>query len=139
MAKVSKAEPKILLVEDHPDLVEMYRFVFERRVKAKLFVAGDKASGLMDAKKVKPDLLLLDIIIPESKTTGFEPIARYGFQLLEQIRGDKDLKDVKVIVLTNLESPEDRARAEELGAIDYIIKAHTLPYEVAALVNKALK
>ncbi|MBU1167552.1 response regulator [Patescibacteria group bacterium] len=139
MATSKQKNKRILLVEDHPDIVAMYKVIFEIKVKAELSVAEDKESGLKMLKDKKPDLLLLDIVIPEKKTHGLQPTARHGFELLKELRQDKDGKDIPVIVLTNLESTRDRREAQDYGAVDYIVKSRTLPNEVADRVNEALE
>lgn len=129
---------KVLLIEDHPDIVSMYKVIFDTKIKADFLVATDMTSGMKMINEERPDLVLLDIIIPETEGKEFKPTSRHGFQLLQLVRKDESLKDIKVIVLTNLESTPDRERAESLGALDYVVKSHTLPNQVAEKVNKIL-
>ena len=62
-----------------------------------------------------------------------------GFQVLEKLKADESLKDVPVILLTNLSQKEDVDRGLKLGAVDYLIKAHFMPSEVTAKIKKHLK
>lgn len=118
----------ILLVEDDSFLAEMYATKFTvEGFKVALATDGDK--GVKLAKKEKPDIILLDILLPKMD----------GFQVLEKLKADESLKDVPVILLTNLSQKEDVDRGLKLGAVDYLIKAHFMPSEVTAKIKKHLK
>ena len=130
-------DAKILLVEDHPDIVEMYIFAFKKMAGVELHLAHDKLSALEQAKKVRPDLILLDLIIPERD--DIHANSRYGFDVLQALRKDAKLKNVPVIVLTNLDSPDDRKRSAELQALDYIVKAEVIPTKIVERAARALK
>lgn len=129
---------KILLIEDHPDLVSMYEFAFKKIPDAELFTAVDSIQGMEQAKKIAPDVILLDIIIPESSTSSFRPELRMGWNLLADLRKDPKLKKTKVIALTNLDSQGDRDTAKKLGCLEYIVKANTLPKDVVLAVKRYL-
>ncbi|MBU1118360.1 response regulator [Patescibacteria group bacterium] len=133
MTKNTKKKPTILLIEDHPDIVAMYRVAFETKLKDTLQVAMDKEEGLEKIHEIKPDLVLLDLIIPEAKGEGVKPISRHGFELLKELRKNPETKKTKVIVLTNIESTQDRKEAKRLGTLEYVVKSHTLPHEVVEL------
>ncbi len=90
--------------------------------------ALDGEAGLRLAKSEKPDLILLDLILPKL----------HGLDLLEKIRQDKETKDIPVIILTNLENVGEVERALELGATTYLVKANYSLEEVVAKVKKAL-
>lgn len=122
--------PVILLIEDHPDITEMYKVAFKKRANLEIHTAIDKNTGLNLARRLHPDLILLDIIIPEKDNIGFHADARYGFEVLEEVRRDPQIHATKVLVLTNLDSPRDRAKARKLGALEYIVKASVMPFEV---------
>ena len=64
---------------------------------------------------------------------------RVGFELLAKLKKNPKTKNIPVIVLTNLDSPEDRAKAKKLGSEEYLIKANFLPKEVVDQVSKILK
>ena len=75
-----------------------------------------------------PDLLLLDIVLPKKD----------GFEILRDIRREPTLKDLPVLLLTNLGQKPDVEKGLDLGADDYIIKAHFTPSEVVEKIEKAL-
>lgn len=91
--------------------------------------ADNGAKGLKMAKEEKPDIVLLDIIMPKMD----------GFATLKGIRKDANIKDVPVILLTNLGQEEDIKKGKELGADDYYIKANHTPTEVVDKVEDLLK
>jgi len=90
--------------------------------------ALDGEEGLRLAKSEKPDLILLDLILPKL----------HGLDLLEAIRKDKNIKETPVIILTNLENVGEVERALELGATTYLIKANYGLEDVVAKVKKAV-
>ena len=119
---------KILLIEDDKDQIFMYRFKFEKEGFA-FFSARTGAEGIKTAKTEKPDLILLDLIL----------INESGVDILEKLKADEAVKNIPVIILTNLAKKELKARAQELGIVDFIIKTQILPAELVARVKKALK
>jgi two-component system alkaline phosphatase synthesis response regulator PhoP len=122
------SKPKILLIEDDKDQIFMYRFKFEKEGFA-FFSARTGAEGIKTAKTEKPDLILLDLIL----------INESGVDILEKLKADEAVKNILVIILTNLAKKELKARAQELGIVDFIIKTQILPAELVERVKKALK
>ncbi|MEK7082306.1 MAG: response regulator [Patescibacteria group bacterium] len=119
--------PKILVIDDDPFIVDMYVI----KLKDEHFVvetARDGKEGLMKIKEYKPDVVLLDIVMPVLD----------GFGVLEALQGDGS-KTCKVILLTNLGQQQDVERGMRLGADDYMIKAHFTPSEVIEKVKEVLK
>ena len=129
---------KVLLVEDEPSLTAMYQAVF-RETPYELLATKDAKSGSELAEKELPKLILLDIIIPREDGKVVEFNKRVGFELLAKLKKNPKTKNIPVIVLTNLDSPEDRAKAAKLGSVQYLIKANFLPKEVVDQVSKILK
>ena len=121
-------KPKILLIEDDKDQIFMYRFKFEKEGFAFLS-ARTGAEGLQIAKTEQPDLILLDLVL----------IKESGVDILEKLKADEAVKNIPVIILTNLAKKEMKVRAQELGIVDFIIKTQILPSELVARVKKALK
>ena len=118
----------ILLVDDDLTLREMY----EERLKAENFVIVQASNGeeaLKKAKENKPNIILLDIMMPKIN----------GFDVLKDIKADPDLKDTPVIVLTALIQDVDRLQGKKLGADDYIVKSETMPGEVIEKIKKLIK
>ena len=118
---------KILLVEDDPFLLNMYATKFELE-NFKVVVAEDGEKGLKMAAKEKPDIILLDIILPKMN----------GFEVLKGLRADKNLSSIPVILLTNLSQKGEIEQGLALGAKDYLIKAHFMPSEVVDKIKEVL-
>jgi DNA-binding response OmpR family regulator len=104
----------VLLVEDDPFLSSLLK---NRLLKEGIEVnhAKDGQEALDMLKEYKPDLILLDLILPKKS----------GFEVMEGIRQDPQLSSAPVIIISNLGQPEDIQRGQELGAIEYFIKAKT--------------
>jgi two-component system, chemotaxis family, sensor kinase CheA len=110
------AEPKkktvsILVVDDSLTTRSLERSILEAH-GYKVRVAVDGLQALEQIHLEKPDLVISDVMMP--RMTGFE--------LLDQIKGDASIKDLPVILVTSLESPEEQGRGLELGADAYIVK-----------------
>lgn len=118
---------KILIIEDDKFLREL--------IKRKLqdtgfepFTASDGKEGLSLAQTNRPDLILLDLIMP-----GMD-----GFEVLSELRKDPSLAELPVIILSNLGQQDDIDKAKKLGAVDFLIKAHFTPNEIIDKINKIL-
>ncbi len=119
---------KILLVEDDPFLIDIYT--------AKLKEAGFNVevvnNGQQCLKIIQeriPDLLLLDIVLPYID----------GWEILRRIKSMKNLKNLKIIILSNLCQKREVEKGIELGATKYLIKAHYTPSEVVAEIKQLLR
>lgn len=119
---------KILLVEDEPALQESFKIAFAGK-EYELVQALDGEEGLARMRAEKPDLVLLDLVLPK----------KHGFEVLKEMRSDAALKNLPVIVLTNLENSEDVEKALELGATTYLVKANYSLEEVVQKVEEALR
>jgi CheY-like chemotaxis protein len=113
---------KILLIEDDKFLREL--------MNKKLLTLGydvvsaaDGESGLVMIKETKPDVVLLDLILP-----GIN-----GFEVLEKAKQDPEIANIPVVILSNLGQGEDIEKGLALGAKDFLVKAHFTPQEI---VNK---
>ena len=116
MQTPAEEEVRVLFVEDDADLAEMYRLKLELDGYT-VTRAADGEEGLRMAKEIHPDLIFLDIRLPRMD----------GFQVLEQIRADEELKHLPVIILSNYGEKELVERGMRLGALEYLIKAETTP------------
>ncbi len=123
-----QAATHILLVEDDAFLANIYKTKFEME-GFKVSVAENGEAGLDDAKKKKPDIILLDVLLPKMD----------GFSVLSHLKADAETKMIPVILLTNLGQKDDVEKGLELGAVDYLIKAHFKPSETVEKVKKALR
>lgn len=120
---------KILIIEDEKILAEMY----EERLKKEGFdvVRSMKAEGGIDiAKKEKPDLVLLDIILPDPNMDGVD--------VLKQLKEDKETKDIPVLLFSNYDTPEVRMTAKQYNT-KYILKATTSTKDLIDEIKEALE
>lgn len=121
--------PLILLIEDDQPLMEMYKDMLRLKgFKVKTASDGKKALKKIDANA---DLILLDILMP-----GLN-----GFEVLKAIKSNPELKDIPVIILTNIGSESndpDKNLALYLGAEDYLIKSLHTPDQIVARVQQVL-
>ncbi|MBI5655147.1 response regulator [Candidatus Uhrbacteria bacterium] len=121
------AKHKILIVEDDGFLASIYAQKLELAGYEVAFATNGE-DGLKLVAKDRPDLVLLDLLMPQMD----------GFEVLEKLKGDPATKDIKVLVLTNLGQKEDVDRCLKLGAVGYIIKAHSLPEETVRRIQEIL-
>ncbi len=125
MADKKGKKTKILLVEDDTFLAGMYVTKLELE-GFEVVMAGDGEKGLKLAREVMPDIILLDIIIPKMS----------GFDVLKNLKGDSATSKIPVFLLTNLGQRDDVQKGIDLGAQDYLIKAHFMPSEVVDKIKK---
>lgn len=118
---------KILVVEDETFLVKIYSVKLKKE-GYDVTLATDGEEAVKVAAEVKPDLILLDLILPKLN----------GFEALEEIRKNASLKKTPVIVLSNLGQEEDIKRAEALGATDYLVKANFSIQDVVQKIKSVL-
>ncbi len=119
---------KILVVEDDKFLRELFvRKMFNEGFDVDSAIDAEQAFDAL--KKKKPEIILLDLILP-----GVD-----GFEILTQIKADDNLKDIPVMVISNLGQKEDIDRAMELGAVDFLIKANYTLDEIISRVLTVLK
>jgi len=121
------SKKKILLVEDDKFLSEMYITKLTES-GFEVEAAFDGEEGLSKADSFRPDLILLDIVLPKKD----------GFEVLKSLKEKEELKKILVIALTNLGQKEEVQKGFDLGADDYVIKAHFTPTEVVAKINRLL-
>lgn len=118
---------KVLIVEDEESLSQMYAIKFEKE-GFDVETALDGEVALDKALTIKPDFILLDVILPKLD----------GFSVLEKIREDSKLDKVPVVMLTNLGQTEDHEKGGKLGADDYLVKANYTPMEVVDKVKEVM-
>ncbi|MDD5342380.1 MAG: response regulator [Patescibacteria group bacterium] len=123
----------ILLIEDEPQIVEIYRKAFQRHSPFNLLTARTKEEGWRLAMEKRPQIILLDLIIPEREGEMVAYDRRVGFDLLRELRHLPETRELPVVVFSNIDTHEDRTTSEELGVTDYLLKAEFSP---AALVQK---
>jgi len=121
------AQHKILLVEDDEALAQMYMM----RLQAEDFDVSHVPNGeeaLSAAIKYKPDLILLDAMMPKIS----------GFDVLDILRNTPETANVRIIMLTALSQPKDKERAESLGVDDYLVKSQVVIADVIERIRHHL-
>ena len=102
--------PRVLIVDDDPDIIESIRFALKSK-EVEVLIARDGNQGLAMAEKEEPDLVILDMMMPK----------RSGFLVLEQLR-QTSLRPMRFIMITANEGNRHKQYAEPLGVDDYIQK-----------------
>ena len=116
---------KILLIEDEEILINLLQKKLANE-GYDISVARNGQEGLELIKEIRPDLILLDIIMPKMG----------GFEVLEEMQKDQELKNIPVIIISNSGQPVEIDRAQKLGAKDWLIKTDFDPQEVIDKVKK---
>src|SRR3954462_2294227 len=122
------SSPTILIVEDEPAIRQMYAFKLHH-IGYEVIEASDGMEGLERAEAAKPDLILLDLLMP---TMG-------GDEMLEKMRATDWGQHILVIVLTNVSHDEAPMSLRLLRVEQYIVKAHYTPKQVVEVVEETLK
>jgi len=125
--EISKKGKKILFIEDESALQTTFSDMLSKQ-GYEMIKAMDGKTGLELAKEKKPDLILLDLILPKMD----------GFGVLKGLKENQETKDIPVIILTNLENTGDVQRALELGAMTYLTKANYTLAEILGKIEKIL-
>ncbi len=120
--------PKILLVEDDISLRDVY-FARLQAEGFELAVASNGEEALAMAVKERPDLIVLDIMMPRIS----------GFDVLDIVRTTPEIAHTKVIMMTALGSPADKERGEKLGVDKYLVKSQVTLEDVVATIKKVLE
>jgi len=118
---------KILIVEDSPTVVAMMANVL-RGGGFEVKTVEKGSDGQAQAKSWKPDLILLDVMLPDTN----------GFDLLAQLKSDDEVKNIPVVMLTARDAKEDVDKGLEGGAMDYLVKHSTMPKLLLEKVKKWL-
>jgi len=116
---------KILIVDDEVHIRALLEQALEdlEDEGVEIFLAPEGEEGLRVAREEKPDLMFLDIMMPKKN----------GYEVCEEIKGDPELKDIYIIMLTAKGQAADRARGEEVKANEYITK----PFNPDEILQKA--
>ncbi len=119
---------KILIIEDEKILADMYRDKF---VDAgfEAISAFDSREGLELTKKEKPDLILLDILLPREN----------GISFLKELKKDPEISDIPVVAFSNYDEPRTKKEALRLGVKEYLIKTDYTPNEIVKKIRNYLK
>jgi len=120
---------RILIVEDDEDIVKIIRCTLERE-GFEVAATHDGASGMAEVRRLRPDLLILDLVLPKLP----------GLEVCKAIRADRGLRQLPILILTARREEADRVVGLELGADDYVTKpfsARELLARVRALLRRA--
>ena len=117
---------RILIVEDDVSLSNVLQEKLAS-LEYDLMTVPDGEKIVEVTKSYAPDLILLDLVLP----------GRSGFEILEELK-IKNKISTPVIILTNLNQPEDQKHGHDLGAIDYILKSNTSLKDISIKITKAL-
>lgn len=118
----------ILVAEDDT----LYASVYQNKLTKEgynVVVVGDGAQAVKKASELMPDLILMDLIMPEMD----------GFTALEKIKSGSDTKGIKVVVMSNLGQDSDIKRAKDLGAEEYFVKANISIQELVEKIEQYIK
>lgn len=118
----------ILLAEDDKFISLAYKDGLGRAGYEVIHVENGK-EALKKAKNKKPDLILLDVIMPEMN----------GFEVLEALKKDKSTKNIPVVILSNLGQESDIEKGRKLGAVDYMIKSNFSLEEVSEKIKSIMQ
>lgn len=124
----ANVKKKVMIVEDDSFVMDIYQTKLSREGFG-VIEATNGAEAIKKLAMEKPDLILLDIVMSYMN----------GLEMLEKIKKDETLKDIPVILLTNLSQKEDVEKGMELGAVDYLIKSHFTPSEVLEKIKIYIK
>ncbi len=122
------AEKYVLVIEDDDFLGDLLRLKLSKE-KFSFFIAKDGESGIEKVKEKKPDLILLDILLP-----GMD-----GYEVLKELKSDPNFADIPVIILSNFGQKNDIENAKQLGAVDFFVKATSDLDDVISRVKNVLQ
>lgn len=125
---MEKNKKKILIIEDEKFLLEMYQSRFEKE-GYRVSTAIDGQHGLELAQKEKPDLIILDIVMP-----GMD-----GYEVIKNLKKNSQTRKIIILVFSNLGQQEEINQGLKLGADDYIVKTDLTPSELINKVERMLK
>ena len=115
---------RVLIIEDNEDNLSLMRLLLER-AKYEVYTAKDGITGLEIASKEQPDIILLDLAMPEMD----------GWAVAQESKSNIQTKNIPIIVVTAHALPKDRERAFEAGCDAFIVK----PFSVAKLIDEIEK
>ena len=121
-------QPRVLMVEDHPDIADLYQLKLQLE-GYRVAVAPDGDTGLKLARSLKPDLILLDVHVPQLD----------GLQVLAALREDETTRDLLVVMCSEDDDPQLIREAQRLNAAAYLVKANLLPSRLSQTVAEVLR
>jgi len=128
----------VLMVEDEQDIVDLYKIYFEKFGHT-FYSTYDLPEAKNLLKNGGIDVVALDVILKKKEKDGMvNVVAEQGYEFLKEIKGDKDIQDIPVIMFTNLNTEKDRIKAKELGASDYLFKGIAKPRDLLDTIDRVV-
>lgn len=119
---------KVVCIEDEPEMIELIKLILGRRNFEIIGAVGGR-EGLGTVRKVKPDLVLLDLMMPDMD----------GWEVYQQIKADEELSDIRVIVVTAKAQSIDKVLGLHIAKVDDYVTKPFGPQELLASVRKVLE
>lgn len=119
---------RILVIEDDPLMSRMYEEILTFE-KYEVELANDGIEGYEKARKNKPTVIMLDVMMPKMN----------GMEVLDKLKGDPETKHIPVIMLTNLSGDNDAKQALLKGAVKYIVKSDYNPKQVTDMLKEIIE
>lgn len=127
---------KVLMIDDDPMLLKLYEMTAREYDDIELVTATNTLEGNKKAREEMPDAILLDLILGKDPSELITDIDKNtGFNFLIMLKGDVEIKNIPVIVFSNLNTKQDQDRARELQAADYLVKADNSPNQVFEVIK----
>lgn len=121
-----KSKKKLILIVEDDEVILRALYLSFHEGEFTIATATDGETALTMTHRLKPDLILLDLVLPK----------KTGFDFLKEMKADPVLEPIPVIVLSNLGTSENKEKAKELGALDYFVKSDT---DLSFLVQRVKK
>src|SRR5689334_6334253 len=121
-------QPRVLMIEDHPDIAELYQLKLQLD-GYRVAVASNGISGLEMARSLMPDVVLLDLHLPQKD----------GLELLTELRQEEATRDLVVVVFSEDDDPKIIRAAEQLSVDAYLLKAQLLPSRLSRTIAEVLR
>lgn len=123
---INQAMKRLLIIEDEEHIAEAEKLILKD--KYRVFVARTGSEGLEMAKKIRPDVIVLDIMLPHIS----------GYEICQRLRDEKNLSNVKIVMVTAKSEQADEDIGMDLGADDYVMKPFE-PDELLHVISQVLK
>ncbi len=127
MTTTDPGQFKVCIIEDEENIRELYRIKLEGE-HYQVFTAKDGLEGLELLKKVSPNIALIDLMMPNMT----------GYELMEKMKTDPQLRNIPIIILTNFDDTESINKTSHFNAEFYLVKAQYSPIDVARIVKEVL-
>lgn len=145
MSDTSQAKEKVrVLLVDDEEIVRIYFrdifWIYDLQSHFEILVASDisEAEKIIMNKATRPKVIFLDLVLPYEKDGRVSKTPEGSFMLLQKIKSDPELKNIKVVILSGHDEKVYRDKAKELGAETYLIKGDNTPRDLIEFVKKSI-